>query len=141
MAAIKPLERIAQKWATVTPQRTDEYVAGVQSPRVAWDTATAAATPAWAAGVQQAIQAGAFQKGVARAGNARWQANSVSKGSQRWGPGVAQGQADYSRGFGPYRQVIEGVQLPQRFARRDPRNLARVAAIVQALSEAKKRLA
>ena len=46
----------------------------------------------------------------------------------------------YAAGFAPYRDAIERVTLPPRYARRDPRNLERVKAVVNALVEAKNRL-
>jgi len=36
MAAIRAVDVIGSKWATVTPQRVGEYTAGVQSPRASW---------------------------------------------------------------------------------------------------------
>ncbi|KKM97798.1 hypothetical protein LCGC14_1164310, partial [marine sediment metagenome] len=36
-------------------------------------------------------------------------------------------------GFTPYQAAISAVVLPPRYARRDPRNLARVKAVVDAL--------
>lgn len=137
MAAIRPVDQIAAKWATVTPQRTPDYEAGIRAPRSSWQRETAAAEPSWAAGVQAAISAKSFGKGVTRAGDAAWSKGALEKGTSRWGPGVQIAQADYLKGFAPYRQAIASVTLPPRFARRDPRNLLRVNAIVAAMSAAK----
>ncbi|GAI70545.1 unnamed protein product, partial [marine sediment metagenome] len=43
----------------------------------------------------------------------------------------------YARNFAPYRDAIERATLPPRYAKRDPRNLARVKAVVDALIAAK----
>ena len=59
------------------------------------------------------------------------------KGTARWGPGVVLAQDKYARNFAPFRDAIERVTLPPRFARRDPRNLDRVKAVVNALIVAK----
>ena len=139
MAAIRSIERIAKKWATVTPGRTEDYRAGVEAPRKDWETATAAAESSYQAGVTQAIAEKRFGKGVRAAGTEKWQRNAVEKGTQRWGPGVAMAESAYSAGFGPIRDAIERVTLPPRFARRDPRNLNRVKAVVDAVVEASKR--
>ena len=48
-------------------------------------------------------------------------------------------QADYEKGFQPYRDAIEKTTLPARFARRDPRNLERVRAQVNAVIAEKQR--
>lgn len=137
MADIRPVDVIATKWASVTPQRAADYETGVQNPRKDWARQTGAAADAWAAGVQAAVQNKSFSKGVSKAGNAKWQRGAVEKGVGRWGPGVQLAQEAYMAGFAPYREAIARVQLPPRFAKRDPRNLDRVKAVVDALKRAK----
>lgn len=137
MAAIKPLDQIAAKWARVTPLRTDDYRAGVSAPRRDWAQATAGAKQAWSEGVQQAIRNDAFSRGVTAAGSSRWQEGALSKGVQRWGPGVQLAEPRFSEGFAAAHRVLSSLQLPPRFARRDPRNLERVRAVVEALSKLK----
>ncbi|MBA7479876.1 hypothetical protein ES707_15317 [subsurface metagenome] len=137
MAFIRSIEHIARKWAVVTPGRTEDYRAGVENPRVDWATATAAAESAYESGVTQAIAKKRFGKGVKGAGTDKWQRGSVEKGTARWGPGVTMAQDLYARNFAPYRDAIERATLPPRYARRDPRNLERVKAVVNALVAAK----
>lgn len=139
MAAIRSIERIAKKWATVTPGRSEDYRSGVESPRRDWETATTAAEDSYQAGVTAAIAEKRFGKGVRAAGTDKWQRGALEKGTMRWGPGVAMAETAYAQGFGPIRDAIERVTLPPRFARRDPRNLNRVKAIVDAVIEAAKR--
>ncbi len=133
MAKIKDAAAIAEKWSTVTPQRSTEYQKGVQNPRTPWAAAAAAAGPAQAAGVQAAIANKSFEKGIARAGDAGWQRGATTKGPARFAEGVALAGPDYQAGFGPYADVIRSTQLPQKFARGDPRNLARVEVMSKAL--------
>ncbi len=140
MANIAPVDKIARKWATVTPQRAPDYEEGVRNPRGDWARETAAASDAWKVGVSRAIQTNAFSKGVGKAGNARWQEGAITKGVQRWGPGVALAEERYQAGFAPYREAIARVTLPPRAPRRDPRNLERVKAIVDALVKTKEGL-
>ena len=52
MAFIRSIEHIANKFATVTPQRTEDYRIGVQNPRKDWATSTAAAESAYETGVR-----------------------------------------------------------------------------------------
>lgn len=137
MANIREISEIAGKWARVTPGRVADYEAGIRAPRADWAQQTLAAVPAWEAGIQQAVAQKSFGKGVSRAGTSKWQENSLSKGTARWGPGVTLGEAAYAAGFGPFRDAIARVTLPPRRARRDPSNLLRVAAIVQALVKVK----
>lgn len=137
MANIRSTSEIAAKWATVTPQRASDYEAGVRQPRADWARQTAAASDAWKAGITDAIARGAFAKGVNKAGTQTWQEGALLKGTTRWGPGVQVAQQKYETAFAPYRDAIERVVLPPRFARRDPRNLDRVKAIVDAMSKTK----
>jgi len=137
MAFIRSIEHIAKKFALVTPGRTQDYQEGVENPRRDWSTATAASESAYESGVQQAIAKKRFGKGVKAAGTDTWQRGALEKGTQRWGPGVVLAEAKYARNFAPYRDAIERATLPPRYARRDPRNLDRVKAVVNALIAAK----
>jgi len=137
MAEIRTIDQIAGKWARVTPGRMEDYRVGVENPRKSWAGATAAAESAYEAGVTSAIAKKRFGKGVKAAGDAKWQKGAVEKGTSRWGPGVTIAESDYSAGLGPYRDAIAHCTLPPRYARRDPRNLERVKAIVNALTAAK----
>lgn len=137
MAEIAGVDVIAAKWARVTPTRTTDYEDGIRNPRRDWLRSTIAATDAWKAGIQEAIGKGTWGKGVSRAGTTGWQSGAIEKGLARWGPGVQVAQAKYSSAFAPFVAAIKGVTLPPRFARRDPRNLLRVNAIVDALVKAK----
>ncbi|HDZ39458.1 MAG TPA: hypothetical protein ENH62_14490 [Marinobacter sp.] len=133
MAFIRSIEHISTKWATVTPMRTADYAAGIADPRRSWSAATKAAESAYEEGVKASILAKTFGKGVAKAGDEKWQRKATVNGVQRWGPGVTEAKGDYAAGFTPYQAAISAVVLPPRYARRDPRNLARVKAVVDAL--------
>lgn len=137
MAFIRSIENIAKKWAMVTPGRSEDYRFGVENPRRSWATAAAAAESAYESGVTQAIAKKRFGKGVKATGDAGWQAGAIDKGTARWGPGVTIAEPKYRAGFAPFRDAIERVTLPPRYARRDPRNLERVKAVVNALVAAK----
>jgi len=138
MANIRSIEQISKKWASVTPQRTADYEAGVKSPKKDWETSTAAAEDAYQTGVQQAIGERRFGKGVRKAGTEKWQRGATQKGVPRWGQGVALAEPAYAAGFSPFRDAIERLNLPPRYARRDARNLNRVKAVVDAMIAAAK---
>lgn len=133
MANVKSNDRVAAKWARVTPQRTEDYTQGVQQPRTPWAAATRAASDRYKTGVTDAMNRDAFGKGVAAAGDQRWQSKALAKGPSRFAEGVALSAPDYQSGVSPYLDVIASVQLPGRFAKGDPRNLERVKAISMAL--------
>lgn len=137
MPAVKPLDRISQKWARVASVSQQEYEDGVRNPRKSWATETAKAESAYEKGVQQAISKKRFSGGVKAAGDSRWQENAIAKGPQRWAQGINLGTEAYERGFAPFRAVIEGVNLPPRGPKGDPGNINRVAVIAKALHEKK----
>ncbi len=139
MAAIKSIGEIAKKFISVTPQRATEYGEGVKNPKKDWEEATLASEANYEAGLQKSVANKSFGKGVKKAGKGKYLKGVAEKGVSRWPVGVALSEDAYAAGFGPYRDVIERVQLPARFARRDPRNLLRVAAMAKALGEAKER--
>lgn len=140
MAFIRSVDSIASKWAAVTPMRSADYAAGIANPRRSWAAATKAAEKAYEDGVTKSIARKSFGKGVSKAGDEKWSRKASINGVRNWGPGVAEAKGDYAAGFAPYQAAIAAVQLPPRYARRDPRNLARVKAVVDALIAKKESL-
>ncbi len=127
----------AAKWGTNASQSGAYYQQGVQNPRNDWATATAASAANQAAGVQKAIQEKSFEKGVRKAGSAKWQNGAINKGVNRFTTGVQSAQGDYETAVAPYLQTIESTTLPPRYPKGDPRNLLRVTAIADALRKKK----
>lgn len=137
MAEIKSIAAIADKWARVTPQRAEDYKLGIEHPKRDWEDETLAAEGNWKAGVDAAAQKGMFGKGVKLAGTSKWQKKALAVGPGRFAEGVYVAKDDYEKGFAPYRDAIEKVDLGPRFPRRDPRNLDRVKRVVEALIKVK----
>jgi hypothetical protein len=137
MPAVKAMNVISDKWSRRTAGATQDYAAGVKSPKNDWQQKTIEAKDAQAAGVQAALANGSFEKGVAAAGSAKWQRKAAGVGAQRYGPGAQAAKGDYEQGFAPYSQVIQGVSLPPRGAKGDPRNYENVRLIGEALHNAK----
>ncbi|KKN16771.1 hypothetical protein LCGC14_0972660 [marine sediment metagenome] len=135
MAEIKSIADIGKKFIDVTPGRATQYGEGVKKPKKDWEQSTAAAEDNFEAGITAAISRKSFGKGVREAGNSKYQKGVLEKGISRWPVGIRLALAAYVKGFGPYRDVIERTELPQRYPRRDPRNLDRVAALNRALGE------
>jgi len=137
MAEIKDVSRIAQKWARVAPQRTQDYSEGVASPRRDWAASASAAQATHTAAMQKAATANSFSKGVRAAGSAKWQSRALAKGPNRFAEGVAIAEPDYRAAFSPFAEVIARTTLPARFPKGDPRNLERVKVIATALNAKK----
>lgn len=134
---VKDLGKVAEKFATVTPQRSQQYVDGVLNSPVDWAKATAASEGTYEAGVQKAISRKAFGKGVTAAGNQKMKDRVSVHGASRFQAGVATAGPAYEAGFKPYHEVLKRVVLPPRRPRRDPGNLARVQAVTTALGKEK----
>jgi hypothetical protein len=141
MAHIRSIDAIANKWADVTPMRSGDYAAGIANPRRSWAAATKAAEKSYEDGVSKAVSRKAFGKGVTKAGDEKWLRKATTNGVRNWGPGVSEAKGDYASGFAPYHAAISAVQLPPRYAKRDPRNLNRVKAVVDALVAKKESMA
>lgn len=130
---VKDMGAIQEKFVRRTGQAGPDYQKGVTSPRRDWATATKAAEANFEQGVQAAIGKKRFGKGVDKAGTAKFIRGATEKGVARYPAGVAAGAGDYATGFEPYRSALASTQLPPRKARRDPSNLQRVNAVVQAM--------
>ena len=137
MANVRSLDFITNKWATRAATAGDVYEAGVRNPKADWQRSAAASQGSWESGVAEAARQKSFSKGVNAAGTQKWQAKTIAKGVQRFGPGVQEAGPDFQQGFEKYRQVIEATNLPPRFAKGDPRNIERVKVMAAALRKAK----
>jgi len=140
MPAIKSIAEITQKFVDVTPGRSAQYAEGCAKPKKDWATATEAAEDGYEQGVQAGIQRKAFGKGVKAAGTAKLQNGIKTKGVSRWPVGVRLAGAAFNTGYGPYRDEIERIVLPERYRRRDPRNIDRCAGICKGLGDLKEKL-
>ncbi len=137
MAEIRSLSSITEKWTRVTPGRTDDYKLGIKNPRRDWKDETEAASDNWKAGIDAAHSKDLFRKGVTEAGTKKWQEKALAKGPGRFAEGVYIAGPDFESGFKRYHAAIAAVDLGPRYPRRDPRNLARVKLIVDALVKEK----
>lgn len=134
---IRSTADIAKKWKEVTPQRSSEYESGVKNPLRNWEEETLAAKERQKSGMQTALNEDRIAKGVERVGQDKWSKNTSTKGPSRWSEGVGLAEADYKSGFDRYRNVIAGLDLPERYATGDPRNWERSKAVGLALHEEK----
>ena len=90
-----------------------------------WDGTTLRIADTYAAGVQQAIGRGAFQKGVTKAGPAKYQTNASTKGANHYPEGIRSGAGPYQQNAAPYFDALSGIVYPPRRPRGDPANQAR----------------
>lgn len=133
---VKSLDSIAAKWSRNASSAGQAYKDGI-SAATGWAANTAAAANNWSAGVTAAASDGRFAKGVNAAGDDTWKTGAVNKGVTRYGPGVQQAQPKFSAGFAKFQTVLSNTTLPARFPKGSPQNMDRVAAVVNALRNAK----
>jgi len=134
---VKSASDIAKKWARVTPERTEDFEAGVKNPLRDWADETSAAESRYEEGVKASITRKSFGKGVKKCGTARQKSKTILKGIPRWPEGVRGAEADMEAGMKPVVDVLKALTLPQRYATGDPRNIERVKVIQQALHKLK----
>lgn len=137
MPPIKSLDKISKKWVLVSSRSADSYKEGIESTTKDWAAATAAAESNYETGVNAAIAAKRFGKGVRDAGTSKWKANALAKGPNRFGEGVRLAENAYSTGFAPYRETILSTNLPDRLPKGDPANIDRVRIMAAALHNKK----
>lgn len=137
MPEIPSASQIAEKWARVTPTRTQDYLNGVAQPRRDWADSTVDARERYEQGIQEAIGRDAFSRGVERAGTEKWRSRTREKGPGRWSQGISISRGDYEAGFAPFRSVIQNTTLPPRGPAGSPSNIERARVMAQALHQAK----
>jgi hypothetical protein len=134
---VKAIGASAAKWAARAAVAAGDYSAGVANSQKDQAGLAAAAEPAWAAGVQNAATHHLFANGLNRAGTGAWKAGVANKGAGRYAPGVNSAVPKYTSRFGPYLQVISGLDLGPRYPRGDARNQQRSVIVQTALNKAR----
>lgn len=133
MVKTKPVEIVKKKWEARASIATPDYEFGVKNPRRDWAEAATAAEETWEAAIQEAIRDKRFAGGVKAVGTEKWQKKALEVGKDRYAPGVRAAVDDYSKAMSEVLSVIEGVTLPPKGPRGDPKNYERVKAIGDAL--------
>ncbi|MCL6601067.1 MAG: hypothetical protein K6T81_20380 [Alicyclobacillus macrosporangiidus] len=133
----KTPEQIASKYARRVAGAAQDYAEGVASPSRDWAQATAAAKPRWQAGIQEAISSGAFERGVQRAGSAKWSERAQTIGAQRYSAAAQQAGAAYQQVAG---QIMAAASAAREASTRLPgttldERIQRSAAAQRAISQ------
>lgn len=135
MVNIKSLETITSKWAEVTPQRAPYYEQGVKAPTRDWSTEAVKGQTAYEAAMRDPKVLALRSTKIKAVGTEKWSRKATSVGPSRFREGVPAAKDDYSKGFAPFQGVIAALSLPEKGARGDPKNYARVQAIGKALHD------
>lgn len=133
----KSIQESQAKWGLVTPGRAAEYSARAQAAGQKWESGAIGAVPIMLQALSAANMAARVAQGLRRAGAGKFSRKIRTVGEMRFGPGIAAAVADYGERFAPFLQIIQGVTLPGRGPRGDPRNYQRSTAVGDALYRAR----
>ena len=127
------LERAAKKWIERARVAGPEYEAGVKAPKTPWAAAAVAAKPTYKSAVTAIDTPELYERGVKRAGDARWSDMAIKKGVSRFAPGVELSDPYYRAQMSEIIGKLEAITLPGRKPRGDIGNLERVGTIFREL--------
>lgn len=113
---------ITDKWVDVTPGRAGYYESAVKVAGADWESGAVLSQSNYKAAISAPDIAKRFVGGIKNAGAAKYERKAGTLGKDRFGPGVSAAKEDFNTGFAPYRDVIEGLEVPDRKPRGDPSN-------------------
>lgn len=102
-----------------------------------WAANTAASEANYVAGVQAAAQRGAFGKGVAKAGPARYAGQVTAVGQNRFSDGMSKAGPRWQANFTPLANAVANTDIGPRGLRGSAANKARASAMSDAWHAAK----
>lgn len=140
MPPIKSLDAISSKWVRVSQLSGSSYQEGILNPTADWKASTQAAAANYKVAMAASLANDSFTKAVNKSSTANWQKGAIEKGVIRWPEGIRLSTDNYARGFAPFRDVIQQLQLPPRGPKGAPGNIQRVAKLAEALHNKKVQL-
>lgn len=120
------VERATSKWINRARVATPDYEAGVKSPKRPWAASAMAASGTYHSAVSSPNTKALFERGIKRAGDARWADMSAKKGVERYATGVELSEPYYRSQMGDVIGVIERTTLSSRGPRGSAANYTRV---------------
>lgn len=132
-------DQMANDMLAAVPQRTQKYVDGIQNPRANPQQAAISAAGAWTAGVQAAIQRGAYVAGVRGYNLDEAIATATSDGGAAWAAGIAKRSDKIRRAMNTVARDLTAVASQVRAMPKDtlPQRIARSAAMQTGMNAAK----
>jgi hypothetical protein len=135
---MKDIGSLSQKFVQRAGAATNDYVDGVSNAGPDWEQRTKAAAGTWKQAVTEAAGSDRFERGVSDAGAVKFSTRAKTLGGQRYAPGVQQAAPDWAKGFAPYHQALQGMDLPPRSPRGSPQNAQISQAVQMRLAAIKK---
>lgn len=135
---LKDIGSLAKKFVSRASTAGGDYTSGVQAAGPDWEARTRASEDAYKQGVTMAANEGRFLKGVSDAGAAKYVQRAATLGAQRYPTGVAAAEGDWAKGFAPFHQALQSMDLPPRGPRGTPQNQNISNAVAQRLAAIKR---
>lgn len=131
---MKTASQASGKWQGNSQNGAGNYVAGAQGTTKDQSALAIAAKANWKAGLDAAVAADSFAKGLQRSGKSGWLAGVEEKGAQNYGTGVGTSAAKqkYETNSGRYDAARGAAASVARGPKGSAGNLQRVAAVMNA---------
>lgn len=133
--AVKDAGSLAIKYAGRARAAAGDYKSGVEGAGAAWEQGAGNAEQAYKDGVNDAMTRSAFSKGVRASGAAHYVKRASELGGARYAQGIDAGKDRWAQNTAPVLQVIAGLNLPPKGARRSPQNMERANMVATALGK------
>jgi len=130
---MKSAQEAARKFVERASAATQDYADGVSQTDKSWSTAAAAAADIHKQATIEALNRGAYAKGVREAGDSAWERGVQEKGVNRYSEGVATSSEKYARNSGEYDSARSAADNLPRGPKGSEINMRRVDAVVKAL--------
>ena len=131
---MKTASQSSGKWQSNSQSGANNYVRGAQETTKDQAALAIAAKANWKAGLDAAVAAGSFEKGLQRSGKSGWIAGVTEKGAANYGTGVgaAASATKYATNSGKYDSARGAAASVARGPKGSAGNLQRVAAVMAA---------
>ena|SRR3990167_8951333 len=104
----------------------DRYQKGVSGKGSLWASRTSASEASWQSGVQQAIAAKRFTKGISEAGASGYDQGVSSKGVQNWPTGMQQAGTKYQKKIAKFTPLWDQTLPTPKGGKRSPNSMKRI---------------
>lgn len=131
---IKPVAEAATKWSDNASRAATEFATNAEAAASDWQSKTQAARDNYGMAISAPGIKDRFARGVVKAGAAKFARKIRDVAKDRFGPGVAAAQPDYSAGVEPFFSTIAALTLSARKPKGDPANYKRVEEVGKSLN-------
>jgi hypothetical protein len=126
MANVRSAADSAKKFVQRASAASPDYATGVANAGGRWQAGAEASDEAYKTGLNESLAEGRFLKGIRKSGGAKYQANAVKLGPERFRTGVANAEGAYNAGVQPFIAAMASFDYGPKGARGSAQNRARI---------------